>query len=163
MTTRRGLGVLLYLVILCTLASGLVLYCVGRLVLFWICWCHLHGVEGWKCCWWWSGSCGLEGEGGSLWWQCWWWRGRQQLLVKKLDVLARGAIGLELRSLLSWLLWSPRDPSHSLVSTPPFSPLSPVLNVVFARCGRFSKIVVWLLDNPLVWWLARWQWPLFTR
>lgn len=107
MMARRGLGLLLYLVILCTLASGLVLYCVGRLVLFWICWCHLHGVEAWNCCWWWSGSCGLEG-GGSLWWQCWWWRGRQPLLVKKLDLLARAAIGLDLRSLLSRLLWSPR-------------------------------------------------------
>ncbi len=43
-----------------------------------------------------------------------------------------------------------------------FSPC-PVLVAMLAQCGSFSKVVVCLLDDPLVWWLTWRQWPLFTR
>uniref|UniRef100_A0A0D9ZHA9 MBD domain-containing protein n=1 Tax=Oryza glumipatula TaxID=40148 RepID=A0A0D9ZHA9_9ORYZ len=38
-----------------------------------------------------------------------------------------------------------------------------VLVAMLAQCGSFIKVVVCLLDDPLVWWLTWRQWPLFTR
>ncbi|XP_052151860.1 uncharacterized protein LOC127770234 [Oryza glaberrima] len=52
-------------------------------------------------------------------------------------------------------------PFFSLHSTL-FSPC-PVLVAMVAQCGNFSKVVVCLLDDRLVWWLGWRQWPLFTR
>ncbi|EAZ29862.1 hypothetical protein OsJ_13921 [Oryza sativa Japonica Group] len=40
---------------------------------------------------------------------------------------------------------------------------SSVLVAMVAQCGNFSKVVVCLLDDRLVWWLGWRQWPLFTR